>query len=140
MNYRLKLGLQYNCVQMFHDWLLKQLQEKEWTQADLARHSGITKGAISNYINGRVPDKSALRKIAKAFKLPPEIVYRAAGDLPSITPETELINRIIHLTSELPEPDQADILAYAQMRHRIAEEREKNGQGTKKATAKPKQA
>jgi transcriptional regulator with XRE-family HTH domain len=125
---------------MFNAWLLKQLQEKEWTQADLARNSGLTKGAISKYINGRIPDETAIRKIAHSLKLSPETVFRAAGLLPPQSPETELIHRIVYLTSELPEEDQSDILEYAQLRHRLAEERGKNVQGTKKATAKSRQA
>ena len=111
---------------MFNNWLLKQLQERDWTQADLARNSGLTNAAISKYINGRIPDKDAIRKLARAFSLPLNIVYQAAGLLPPQSPESELINRIIHLTSELPEQDQADILEYAQLRHRLAEERGKN--------------
>jgi transcriptional regulator with XRE-family HTH domain len=67
---------------MFNDWMIFRLKELDWSQADLARASGLTRTAISNYINGRTPDEAALRKIAKAFKLPPETVFRAAGILP----------------------------------------------------------
>jgi transcriptional regulator with XRE-family HTH domain len=70
---------------MFNDWLIERLKEENWSQANLARVSGLTTGAISNYINGRIPDEAALRKIAKAFKLPPENVFRAAGILPPAT-------------------------------------------------------
>lgn len=66
----------------FNDWILSQLKDRGWSQADLARSSGLTRGGVSNYINGRIPDEKALRKIAKAFKLPPEAVFRAAGVLP----------------------------------------------------------
>jgi transcriptional regulator with XRE-family HTH domain len=66
----------------FNDWLLNQLRERSWSQADLARASGLTRGGVSNYINGRTPDEAALRKIAKALKLSPEAVFRAAGVLP----------------------------------------------------------
>ncbi|MFZ5856737.1 MAG: helix-turn-helix domain-containing protein [Chloroflexota bacterium] len=111
---------------MFNDWLLNQMQQKEWSQADLARHSGLTKGAISKYINGRIPDEAAIRKIARALKISPETVFRAAGLLPPQSPETELINQISHLTSELPEQEQQDILEFVKLRHRLAEERGKN--------------
>ena len=67
---------------MFNDWLLERLKENGWSQADLARRSGLTRGAISNYVNGRVPDEISLRKIAKAFNMPPENVFRIAGVLP----------------------------------------------------------
>ncbi len=90
---------------MFNDWLLKQLQDREWSQADLARSSGITKGAISNYINGRIPDETALRKIAKALNLPADLVFEKAGVLPP-KPELSPIKRaLIHLAENLPDSD-----------------------------------
>lgn len=127
----------------FADWLLKQMIEKGWSQSELARSSGLTRSTISYYLSpkSKSPDETALRKISKALKLPPETIFRAAGLLPPQSPETELISRIVHLTSELPEEDQADILEYAQMRHRRAEEREKNeNKGTRKTSAKPGKA
>jgi len=128
----------------FADWLLEQLKLWDMSQADLARKAALTRSTISYYLSqkSKSPDEVALRKIAHAFLLPPETVFRAAGLLPPQSPENELINRIVHLTSKLPEIDQAEILAYAQMRHRLIEERRKNeiNQGTRKATAKPKRA
>jgi transcriptional regulator with XRE-family HTH domain len=87
-------------MQMFNTWLLEKLKEKDWSQADLARRSGLTRGAVSNYVNGRTPDEQSLRKIAKAFSVPPENVFRAAGLLPksSSDPWTdELIYKIQQL-------------------------------------------
>lgn len=109
------------------------------SQSDLARATGITTAQMSRIISGeRNAGKETILNIAHALKLPPETVFRAAGLLPPQSPETELISRIVHLTSELPEEDQADILEYAQMRHRIAEERGKyETKGIRKTTAKP---
>jgi transcriptional regulator with XRE-family HTH domain len=70
---------------MFNDWLLNRLKELDMSQADLSRSSGLTTGAISNYINGRIPDKVALRKIAKGLNISPLIVFQAAGALPDST-------------------------------------------------------
>lgn len=83
---------------MFNDWLLSQLKERDWSQADLARYSGLTRGGVSNYINGRIPDESALRKIAKALKLSPEEVFRRAGLLPPLVedPWAEKMNHKIN--------------------------------------------
>lgn len=85
---------------MFNIWLLEKLKEKDWSQADLARRSGLTRGAVSNYVNGRVPDDQALRKIAKAFNMPPENVFRAAGLLPKSSNDPwadELLHKINQL-------------------------------------------
>lgn len=63
---------------MFSDWLLSQLAKRDWKQSDLAKKSGLTKQTITNYANGRIPDKTAISKIAAAFKIPAEEVYRVA--------------------------------------------------------------
>jgi transcriptional regulator with XRE-family HTH domain len=70
---------------MFNDWILQQLREKNWSQADLARASGLTTAAISKYINGRIPDQVAMRKIARGLQIHPETAFRAAGILPTTT-------------------------------------------------------
>ena len=65
----------------FSDWLNSKLTGLDWTQADLARASGLTRATISYYLGpkSKKPDEDALRKIAKAFKLPEETVFTAAG-------------------------------------------------------------
>lgn len=90
---------------MFNDWLLKQLQEKNWSQADLARSSGLTKSAISKYLSGRVPDETALRKIARALKLPPELVFEKAGILPAKPDLSPIKRKLAHIAEELPDSD-----------------------------------
>jgi transcriptional regulator with XRE-family HTH domain len=117
----------YTIVDMtFEEWLNAQMNERSWNQSELGRRTGLTRQAIGNYLSGRIPDEAAIRKIARAFKLPPETAFRAAGILPPESPENELINSIIHLTSELPDQEQQDILEFIKLRHRLAEERGKN--------------
>lgn len=49
------------------------LLSKGWTQAELARKTGITPDGISNYIRGNIlPTPVSLDKLAKAFGVPPE--------------------------------------------------------------------
>ena len=114
-------------MESFPDWLLSELRQREMSQSELARLAKIGTGTISNIMSGnRKVGQDTLRAIAHALKLPPETIFRAAGLLPSITPENELINQITHLTSDLPEREQQDILEFVKMRHRLAEERGKN--------------
>jgi transcriptional regulator with XRE-family HTH domain len=96
---------------MFNDWLLSQLKQLDWSQADFARASGLTTAAISRYINGRIPDEAALRKIAKAFKLPPELVFEKAGLLPPKPELSPLKRAILHLAEDLPDSDLEMVLA-----------------------------
>jgi transcriptional regulator with XRE-family HTH domain len=91
---------------MFNDWLLNQLKQQDWSQADLARASGLTTAAISRYISGRTPDEAALRKIAKALRLPPELVFEKAGLLPT---KSELTPKKRELMARLEDADEATV-------------------------------
>lgn len=112
----------------FSDWLLEEMNKRGWSQADLARASGLNRQSVSDYVNLRRtnPEPEALVSLANAFKLPPETVFRAAGLLPQQTEETEIIQQISHLTKELPQYEQQDILEFIKMRHRLAKERGNN--------------
>lgn len=76
---------------MFSHWLQEQISKLGISQSEFARRAGISRQAISNYINGQRmnPDGETLDAIARALKLPPETVFRAAGLLPS-KPEDEV--------------------------------------------------
>ncbi len=111
----------------FGSWLLKEIESRDMSQSDLARACEITTAQMSRIISGeRNAGKETIAKIARAFKLPPETVFRAAGLLPPQSPENEIIEQITHLTQELPTYEQQDILEFVKMRHRLAEERGKN--------------
>lgn len=82
-----------------------------------------------------MPD--TLKALAIAFKFPLETIYRAAGLLPPLAPEDELMNEIMHLAGDLPAQDKQDILEYVRMRNRLAEERGKNESRTQRKPATP---
>lgn len=114
----------------FSDWLIEQMNERGWSQADLARSSGLTRQAISNYVNAvrTAPDAEACVALARAFKLPPEHVLRVAGYLP---PEPDqdrppgLLEMIEIFRNATPE-EQEEMIAYARWRvERAREERER---------------
>lgn len=102
----------------FSDWLLEQLNEKKWSQADLARASGLTRATISYYLGpkSKKPDESAVRKIAKAFNLPIDLVYEKAGILPP-KPELSPIKRVLlHLAEGLPDSDLEMVISLLEQR------------------------
>ena len=108
----------------FPDWLRKELEKRNWSQADLARRSGISAPQITRVLSGeRSFSSDSLLAIAKAFKLPPEHVFQAAGILPPKSEEDKLIEQIIALTEGLSEESKKDIYEYARMRSRIDEEK-----------------
>jgi transcriptional regulator with XRE-family HTH domain len=90
---------------LFSDWLLSELAKRKWSQADLARNSGLTKQAITNYVSGRMPNRDAVGDFAKGFKLPPEIVFRAVEGKTELTdPWIEEMNHKIKLLGDNQRP------------------------------------
>ena len=102
----------------FSDWLIQELNARDWTQADLARASGLTTAAISRLISGsRGAGPETCTAIANALKLPPEFVFRKAGLLP--TERTEIDNDrrfreqiIEYKTRELSDDQQEELLQF----------------------------
>mgnify|MGYP002392128653 CR=1 FL=1 len=95
-------------------WLQAEMDKRGWNQADLARESGLSRGAVGNVLRQeRDPGKDFLIGIAYALKLPPETVFRIAGVLPEVSDETEQSEQLLHLYRLLPEELQNQLLEYA---------------------------
>ena len=57
----------------FSQWLLSELESREWSQVDLSRKSGVSQAQITRVLSGeRGIGEKALSAIASALKLPPE--------------------------------------------------------------------
>lgn len=108
----------------FSDWLLNEINKRGWSQAELARRAGIPRQIISNYINRQreKPDSDVLVSISRALNLPPETVFRAAGLLPPVSPDTEYQKEFLHLLSQLSPQEREEILELL----RFKAERQKN--------------
>lgn len=90
----------------FPDWLRERLKDKGWTNAELARQSGISPAQITRVLNGdRGFGEQSLTAIAKAFNLPAEEVFRIAGTLPPVKNNSR-IDRLMYQIEELDEADQ----------------------------------
>jgi transcriptional regulator with XRE-family HTH domain len=102
--------------QTFGEWLLEVIQGRGWSQADLARASGLTRAAISNYVNNKItyPDEHALARIARALQLPPEELYRRANipTTPLPTPETQYKNILTYRLDQLTETQLSEVLRF----------------------------
>ena len=70
-------------VNKFANWLKVELKTRGWSQADLARKSGLSTGQVARLLTGErgVGERSTLA-IAHALKLPPVQVFVVAGFLP----------------------------------------------------------
>lgn len=99
----------------FAAWLEEQRQQRDMTQADLARASGLSTAHVSRLENRRsAPGPDALDAIARALKLPPPEVYRAAGLLPKRDLRSALIERIVHIVEQLPPEEQERFASLAE--------------------------
>jgi len=92
---------------MFASWLQAELDRRGWSQADLARASGLSPAQIARLLSGaRGIGNEGLAKIANALKMRPETVMRAAGALPTTTPKAALVDHAGFLLEQLDEADQ----------------------------------
>lgn len=113
----------------FSTWLVQQLQERNWVQSELARRSGVSRQAISDYVNNKrpYPDKDALVAIARAFDLPPEEIFVAVGSFEQSPADDPTMKRIVRLYHKLRNPlNKQRALDYMQLL-RQQEERENVG-------------
>jgi len=107
-------------VNTFGDWLLVQLEEKKWSQADLARAAGVSRAAISDIISGRRNVGTELAtSIADALNYPADQVFRVAGLLPLPPKPDAVMERIAHEASDLTPAEKNELLAYIQMKKNL---------------------
>ncbi len=102
----------------FNDWLLEQMTERGWTQADLARASGLNRQSISDYINLRRtnPEPEALVAIAHGLNISPITVFRKAGLLP-LGPDSEVkFEDWKYLIEQMDPSDEAELRQIAEMK------------------------
>lgn len=90
----------------FGEWLLEQIERRDWTQADFARMGPFSDANVSRWINlGRVPSTKYCLQIAKALQLDEDVVLRAAGHkpIPSNQPRARSFDDILReLEAERP--------------------------------------
>jgi len=115
-------------------WLDKELDKHNWSRADLSREAKISQAALSHVYSGkRGVGKDLCDSIARALRLPPDVVYRAAGLLPPVSKETQEIRELSYLFDALPEQRKSDLLDFA--RHLVTLT-SKRGENVKDATKK----
>jgi transcriptional regulator with XRE-family HTH domain len=94
----------------FYEWLQAEIEDRNWSQAEFAKKSGISASQVSRVISGlRPPGNEFIEATSHALRLPPEEVFRRAGLLPPKPVKTEAIEELLHLASDLP-PDQVQEL------------------------------
>jgi transcriptional regulator with XRE-family HTH domain len=109
-----------NIMEVIQKWV----DEANISQAELARRTNKTTGAISLIFSGqRKPSVELLVAIAKACGRPPSEALSLAGLLPPKSPKDEFIEKIIHELDQLPEDEREEIYQYIQLRRQIVEKK-----------------
>jgi transcriptional regulator with XRE-family HTH domain len=111
-------------MENFGTWLLFELEKRGLNQSDLSKLSGLSRGTLSNLVNGtRGFGPDSLAAIARALKLPAEEVFRAAGILPQVKEKSAQISKFDHLLETLSAEDIEDLYAVARAKVERMEEK-----------------
>jgi len=98
----------------FSKWLEDELYHRRWTQAELVRKTGLSRGGVSLLVNAMTrPNPETCIMIARAFNIPPDIPLKRAGYLEgrkdSASPTIDEANFKLEL---LPEKYQKLVVEY----------------------------
>ncbi|HMB21560.1 MAG: helix-turn-helix transcriptional regulator [Chloroflexota bacterium] len=81
------------------------MDKRDWSQSDCARAAELNRAVINKLLNGKCkPQPSTLAAIARAFKIPVEIAYRAAGLLPPSADHDDTIKQLMYIFNSIQNP------------------------------------
>jgi transcriptional regulator with XRE-family HTH domain len=101
----------------FSDWLTSKLADEGLKPADLAKRMGKDPSVISRFLSGeRLPATETIVEIARALRVPPEEVFRAAVGLPPKGESTEKLDEAVHVLGLLDLDDLEEIIQIARLK------------------------
>ena len=118
----------------FAEWLQAEINKRGWSQSDCARAADLNRAVINKLLNGKSsPQPSTLVAIARGFKIPVEIVYRAAGLLPPSMDDDETTEELIYLFKNIQSPQRRSTAIMLIKALVTEEENERGGDGKVRA-------
>jgi transcriptional regulator with XRE-family HTH domain len=106
----------------FSEWLQSELNRRGWSQSDCARSANLNRAVINKLLNGKSkPQPTTLAAIARAFKIPTETAYRAAGLLPPNSDGDDTIMELVYIFKSIHSP-QRKATAIMLLKALVAEE------------------
>src|SRR5512138_682659 len=89
----------------FSEWLQAEMDKRDWSQSDCARAAELNRAVINKLLNGKCkPQPTTLLAIARGFKIPVEIAYRAAGLLPLGADQDDTTAEALYLFNSIQSP------------------------------------
>lgn len=123
------LAIMNNTKDRFHwvDWMINEREKKGWSQADLARESGLTRTAISDYEKRQRanPQVDALKRISVALGYPADYLLKLANGMESEESDP-LIEAGLYVLRKLRADQRAGAVRILQTQLEVQEEQEKN--------------
>lgn len=110
------------------DWLNSELNERGWSQRELARRARVSPTAINDVINEKAePGWDLCAAIAKALGLSEEEVFRMAGLLPPLPNPNQGVSydQLWEVVKHLPSEERQEVYKYAQYRLQQQQEQKK---------------
>ena len=114
----------------FADWLQTEMDKRGWSQSDCARAADLNRAVINKLLNRKSrPQPFTLEAIARAFKIPIEAAYRAAGLLPTSADGDDTIEELIHIFRSIQSPQRRATAINLLKALATEEENERRGDG-----------
>lgn len=89
----------------FAGWLQSEMDKRGWSQSDCARAADLNRAVINKLLNGKCrPQPPTLIAIARAFKIPVETAYRAAGLLPASADLDDTTAELMYIFKSIQSP------------------------------------
>jgi transcriptional regulator with XRE-family HTH domain len=111
----------------FIRWLTEEMDKRGWNNSELARKAGLRSPSTIQQVvtGGRNPGVEFCLGVARAFREPPELVFRRAGLLPDREGiEDELYDRFRAYIEELSPERRAELFRYVMFLHQMEQEKE----------------
>jgi transcriptional regulator with XRE-family HTH domain len=98
-------------------WLQSERDKRGWSQADLARYSGLHRQNVYKIENGgAAPAVETYIALASALELSPVVLFRKAGLMPEALSTQSNLEDWEYLLGQLPQEEEAEIRQIALMK------------------------
>lgn len=113
----------------------KRADELGYSQLEISNLSSLSTAQVSRIFSLKsTASQDTLVSLARAVKLSPNVIIEISTGTNS--KKTAYIQQIDYIVTDLPEDEQVNVLEYARLRQRLAEEKEKRGTAKRDNNAK----
>ena len=101
-------AIMYSMENSLQEWVGDEMNARGWNRSELARRAHVSRGTISNILNGmRGIGVDVAEKLANAFDVPPSLVMKKAGIIAERVSESDEKEEIFGLFTQLS-PEERD--------------------------------